>query len=151
MATFTIKKGKTRATIFPRFIVGATAIRNTIRFTQSCVHDLTGLKPGYLFGIRGYTRSLAFCWEYDAAFDVIAISVEKFDGETTRYPLGFVAIGSPVKLDILFSDNYAVLSICDDKRVLNSKFVPFEFLETGLLITPTFPVKAPHDIKIDTK
>lgn len=151
MATYTIKKGKTRATLFPRFIVGATTIRNTVTFDKSCVHDLVGLNPGYLFGIRGYTRSLAFCWEYDTSFNVIAISVEKFDGEVTRYPLGFVAIGDPVKLDILFSDNYAVLSICDDNRVLNSKFVPFDFLETGLLITPTFPVKAPHDIKIETK
>lgn len=151
MATYTIKKGKTRATLFPRFIVGATTIRNTVTFDKSCVHDLVGLNPGYLFGIRGYTRSLAFCWEYDASFNVIAISVEKFDGEVTRYPLGFVAIGDPAKLDILFSDNYAVLSICDDNRVLNSKFVPFDFLETGLLITPTFPVKAPHDIKIETK
>lgn len=152
MATFTIKKGKTRATLFPRFVIGSTAIRNSVTFSKSCVHDLDGLNPGYLFGLRGYTRSIAFCWEYDANFDVIAISVEKFDdGETVRHPLGFVSIGSQVKLDILFSDNYAVLSICDDKRVLNSKFVPFDFLETGLLITPTFPVKAPHEIKIEMK
>lgn len=151
MATYTIKKGKTRATLFPRFSIGATSLRYTVSFSGSCKHDLEGVGTGYLFGLRGYTRSISFCWEYDQNFNQIAIWVEKFDGESAKLPIGFVPVDSQVKLDILFSDNYAVLSISDSTRILNSRFVPFQFLETGLLITPTFPVPAPHDIKIEMK
>lgn len=151
MATYTIKKGNTRATLFPRFSIGATSLRYTVTFSDSCKHDLGDIGIGYLFGLRGYTRSIAFCWEYEHSFNVIAIWAEKFDGETVRHPLGFVPIGGHVRLDILFSDNYAVLSISDSTRILNSRFIPFSFVETGLLITPTFPAPAPHDIKIEMK
>ena len=152
MATYTIKKGKTRSSVLPRFSIGATYIRHHVTFTRSCVHDVTGAGTGYVFGIRGYARSVAFVWEYDHNFHVISLSVEKFDnGETTKNPIGFIAIGESIKMDIVCTDDYVVLSISDNNRILNSRFLPFKFLEARLVITPTFPVKAPHDIKIEMK
>ena len=152
MTTYRIKRGRTKTGRRPGFLFVKPAIKKLVMFSQSYAHDVVHSHPGDLFGIRSLTgkRAIKFGWEYDHRFHQICLyAVRVEEGKTDQFVLGFVPLSVDVKLDMLMSDTYVVFSVSHEKKVASmSKFVPFEFMNVGMEVLPTFPVKAPHNIEI---
>jgi len=153
MTTYTIKRGRKSSGFVRGLVILPPSIRKTVRFTSSCVHDVIHSTPGNLFGVvspKG--RSVKFMWEYDPQFDRIWLYAAKsMNGEEERFSLGMVPVGEDLRMDILMSDTYVVFAVAAAGLPSMSKFVPFERVSFGLEVRPSFPVKAPHDIKIEMK
>jgi len=153
MTTYTIKRGRKSSGFVRGLVILPPSIRKTVRFTPSCVYDTVHSIPGNLFGVvspKGY--SVKFMWEYDPRFDQIWLYVAKsVKGQEERFSLGMVPVGEELKMDILMADNYVVFAVSAKGVPSMSRFVPFDRISFGLEVRPSFPVKAPHDIKIEMK
>lgn len=152
MTTYKIKRGRTRSGRFGGFLFVKPAIKKTVIFSKRCAHDVVHSKPGDLFGMKSVLgkRCIKFGWDYDHRFHQICLYAIRIENEVeNHFVLGFVPMGIEIKLDILMSDTYVVFSVSHEKKVAAmSKFVPFEFMNIGREVLPSFPVKAPHDIVI---